>query len=128
MNSNHSDSCNSSQPLPNLHRRTHVERSARQSYLPISDSQSRDTLIKLTQVIGDTRHGRPGLLHVSKSTLYRLIRIGRFPQPLKPFPGCRSSLWRLGDVLDAIRELAGPPYADGSESRRTETAGGATCR
>jgi predicted DNA-binding transcriptional regulator AlpA len=62
-----------------------------------------ETCVKLAQIIGEA--GTPGLFPVSRSAWYSLIRQGRMPSPLKPFPGSRASFWRLGDVLEAIQQL-----------------------
>ena len=78
---------------------------ARARHSAVTTNLPADALVKLPQIIGDVGSGTPGLLPVSKSALYGLIRAGRFPQPVKPFHGCRGSFWRLGDVRSAIEKL-----------------------
>ena len=80
---------------------------ARASYAPVAAGLTPDARIKLPQIIGDPKADPPvpGVFQASRSQLYRLIAEGRFPPPIKPFPGCRSSYWRYGDVLAAIRRL-----------------------
>ncbi len=45
---------------------------------------------------------KQGLLPIRKSTLYRWIKEGRFPKPIKLGP-CVSA-WALQDVLEWVRE------------------------
>lgn len=58
-----------------------------------------DALLRLDQIIG----GATPLLGVRKTKLYDLVKIGRFPAPIKLG---RTSLWRASDVLEALRRLA----------------------
>jgi predicted DNA-binding transcriptional regulator AlpA len=79
----------------------------RASYAPIASGLTPDARIKLPQIIGDPKAEPPlpGIFQASRTQFYRLIQQGKFPAPLKPFPGCRASYWRYGDVLAAIRKL-----------------------
>ena len=79
----------------------------RLSYSAIPAGLTPDARVKLPQIIGDAKANPPlvGIFPTSKTQFYRLIRQGRFPAPLKPFPGCRASYWRYADVLEAIRRL-----------------------
>ncbi len=79
----------------------------RSSYSAIPAGLTPDARVKLPQIIGDAKASPPlvGIFPTSKTQFYRLIRQGRFPAPLKPFPGCRASYWRYGDVLAAIGRL-----------------------
>ncbi|MDA8260820.1 MAG: hypothetical protein M0Z99_35165 [Betaproteobacteria bacterium] len=82
-------------------------RRTRASYAPVASGLTPDARIKLPQIIGDPKANPPlpGIFPASRTQLYRLIQQGRFPAPLKPFPGCRASYWRYGDVLAAIRRM-----------------------
>lgn len=40
--------------------------------------------------------GRPGRLPLSPNSVWRLVRQGRFPKPLRLSPGCTA--WLLEDV------------------------------
>lgn len=82
-------------------------RRTRASYAPVASGLTPDARIKLPQIVGDPKADPPlpGIFPASRTQLYRLIQQGRFPAPLKPFPGCRASYWRYGDVLAAIRRL-----------------------
>ena len=79
----------------------------RKVYSAIPDGLTPDARVRLPQIIGDAKADPPlvGIFPTSKTQVYRLIQQGRFPAPLKPFPGCRASYWRYGDVLAAIRHL-----------------------
>ncbi|OIQ80990.1 hypothetical protein GALL_372510 [mine drainage metagenome] len=79
----------------------------RKSYAPVASGLTPDARIKLPQIIGDPKADPPlpGIFPASSTQIYRLIGQGRFPAPIKPFPGCRASYWRYGDVLAAIRRL-----------------------
>lgn len=79
----------------------------RASYAPVASGLTPDARIKLPQIIGDPKADPPlpGIFPASRSQLYRLIGQGLFPAPLKPFPGCRASYWRYGEVLAAIRRM-----------------------
>jgi predicted DNA-binding transcriptional regulator AlpA len=46
------------------------------------------------------------LLAVSLSTLYRLVRAGKFPAPITLPIVQRTERWRLSDVNEGIRRLA----------------------
>lgn len=37
---------------------------------------------------------------VSRSTIWRMVRLGRLPAPRKPSP--RIALWRVGELRDAL--------------------------
>ena len=82
-------------------------RRVRASFSPITAGLTPDARVKLPQIIGDPKADPPlpGIFPASSTQIYRLIGQGRFPAPIKPFPGCRASYWRYGDVLAAIRRL-----------------------
>ena len=83
------------------------KRARPQVYPAITAGMTPDARVKLPQIIGDATTSPPtaGLFPISKSQFYSLIRRGEMPAPSKPFPGCRDSYWRLGDVLEAIQRL-----------------------
>ena len=80
-----------------MHHRASQHAAATQSLSP-------SALLRLRQIIGDPRHGVPGLLPVGKTQLYALIKRGEFPSPTKVGA---SSFWKHRDVLDAIAKLSG---------------------
>ena len=53
-----------------------------------------DALLRRKQLTGEP--GKPGLLGISKASLYRLLADGKFPDPVRPLPGVVA--WRAGDV------------------------------
>ena len=46
------------------------------------------------------------LTHYSKSSIYRLIHLGEFPEPVRISP--RHVVWRLEDVMRWMSEKEGP--------------------
>ena len=68
----------------------------------VSENNSLDPLLRLTDIIGDRSANPPtkGLIPVSKSTIYRLVAAGRFPAPIKPSPSI--SLWSNDAVKLAL--------------------------
>lgn len=62
--------------------------------------------VRLKTIIGDRKRGIPGVLPVSKATLYQMVKDGRWPAPDKRF-GARISVWNVAD----IRPLLDPETA-----------------
>ena len=58
-----------------------------------------DALIRVSQLT--SKPGKPGLLGVSRASLYRLLEAGKFPKPIRPLPGVVA--WRAGDVRNWLR-------------------------
>ena len=58
-----------------------------------------DALLRVSQLT--SKPGKPGLLGVSRSSLYRLLDAGKFPKPVRPLDGVVA--WRAGDVRQWIR-------------------------
>ena len=58
--------------------------------------------LRLHHIIGDAEASPPvpALVPVSKSTIYRWIRDGVFPAPVKPTSA--TSLWRAAQVLETL--------------------------
>ncbi|MFP7571756.1 helix-turn-helix transcriptional regulator [Marivita sp. S2033] len=71
---------------------------------PQKDAQdtrpSKDVLLRLSQIIGDD-----GLLPVSRSTLYNLVKSGEIPKPVKLGP--RISCWWKSDILAYVTSMEG---------------------
>ena len=63
------------------------------------ETLSDDALIRVSQLTG--KPGKPGLLGVSRSSLYRLLEAGKFPKPVRPMDGVVA--WRCGDVRQWLR-------------------------
>ena len=58
-----------------------------------------DALLRVSQLTG--KPGKPGLLGVSRSSLYRLLEAGKFPKPVRPMDGVVA--WKAGDVRQWLR-------------------------
>lgn len=57
------------------------------------------------QLLGDTRDPNgPKLLPISRATLWRMVREGRFPSPHKLGPN--TTAWLCGDVRRYLRNLS----------------------
>ncbi len=57
-------------------------------------------MLRIQQILGTPQ--TPGMLNIGRSFFYELIQQGKFPKPTKLG---HISLWRAGDVLEAIRRL-----------------------
>ena len=56
-----------------------------------------ESLVRISDLVRDPkRPGKPSLLPFSKSSLERLVRAEKFPQPTRLGPRC--TCWKLGDV------------------------------
>ena len=61
------------------------------------------TFLRQSQIIGSKRCGIAPLIPIGKTTLWKYIKEGRFPKPLKLGPRC--SVWKAEDVIDWINDL-----------------------
>lgn len=52
---------------------------------------------RAADLCGSYTTGRAGLLPISPSTFWRLVRNGKFPQPVKLGPN--TTAWRASDVM-----------------------------
>jgi len=57
-------------------------------------------MLRIQQILGTPQ--TPALLNIGRSHFYELIQRGKFPKPTKLG---HISLWRAGDVLEAIHRL-----------------------
>ncbi|MCG9027354.1 AlpA family phage regulatory protein [Laribacter hongkongensis] len=60
--------------------------------------------VRQSTLVGDRRTGTPGILPFSASTLWRRVRNGTFPAPVKL--SCRVTAWKVESVR-AFIESAG---------------------
>ena len=60
---------------------------------------SNDRFLRVRDVIGDKN--RPGIIPLSRSAWYELVRTGRAPAPVKIG---RASLWRESDIQRFIAQ------------------------
>ncbi|MBF0547548.1 MAG: AlpA family phage regulatory protein [Candidatus Riflebacteria bacterium] len=56
--------------------------------------------LRLSQILGDSRRGIPGLIPVGKSTWWSGVKNGRFPKPLKLSEGI--TVWRVEEIRALI--------------------------
>ncbi len=57
-------------------------------------------LLRLAQIIGDTKRGIPAVIPVSKSTWWAGVKEGKFPKPVKLGP--RTTAWKVADIRALI--------------------------
>jgi prophage regulatory protein len=57
-------------------------------------------LLRLWQIVGDTKKNQPPLIPISRSSWWMGVKIGRFPQPVKLGP--RTTCWRAEDIYALI--------------------------
>jgi hypothetical protein len=57
--------------------------------------------IRQSHLIGDRKTGQPGIIPFSPATLWRKVKIGKFPAPVKLSE--RITAWRVGDVRDYLK-------------------------
>lgn len=60
--------------------------------------------LRLPQIIGNKKSTPPivPLIPVSKSTWWKGIQEGRFPQPIRGLLGPRITVWRVEDIRELI--------------------------
>ena len=67
------------------------------------------------QLIGDNRNpDSPRLLPISRATLWRMVREGRFPAPYKLGPN--TTVWKCGEVRRYLRDRVGQELSSKSYS------------
>lgn len=59
------------------------------------------SLIRLKHIIGNNKSNIPSLISASHETIYKWIREGKFPKPIKIG---KMSFWRLEEVLTFIEK------------------------
>ena len=71
-----------------------------QARLPVPGS-----FLRQSQILGNKKRGIEPLITIGKTTLWKLVKEGRFPKPLKVGPRC--SMWRAEDVIAWIDRIGG---------------------
>lgn len=66
--------------------------------------------LRLPQIVGDPKSGRPPLIPVSRSTWWAGVATGRFPAPVKLGP--RITAWRVEDIQALIADAGREPPAE----------------
>lgn len=60
--------------------------------------------LRLKQIVGDKKTGIPAVIPVSKSTWWKGVAEGRYPQPVKLSERCTA--WRVSDIMALIEKEA----------------------
>jgi prophage regulatory protein len=63
-----------------------------------------DRLIRLKEIVGNSKAGIKGLLPISAASYWAGVKSGRYPQPVRLGP--KITAWRLSDVLALVHEGA----------------------
>lgn len=58
--------------------------------------------LRLPQIVGDAQRNIPAIIPVGKSTWWSGVKSGRFPKAFKLGP--RTTVWRVADVMELLRE------------------------
>ena len=67
------------------------------------------------QLVGDNRDpSSPRLLPISRATLWRMVREGRFPAPYKLGPN--TTVWKCGEVRRYLHDRVGQALSGQSRS------------
>ena len=66
-----------------------------------------DRLLRIEDIIGDPESGKEPLIPVKRSTWWKGVRDGVFPQPLKILP--QITVWKAEDILEYIQSV---PYQE----------------
>lgn len=64
-------------------------------------AQISDSLLRLSDIIGNRAEGIPAIIPVSAATWWRGVRDGRFPQPVRIG---KITAWRSSDINAVIRK------------------------
>ena len=62
-----------------------------------------ERLVRLKQIIGDENSGIKPMIGISKSTVWRYVKNGTFPQPVRM--GGRVTCWKESEILTYINSL-----------------------
>lgn len=84
----------------------------------VNDSLSDSAMVRVSQLV--SKNGKPGLLGISKASLYRMLAAGEFPAPVRPLPGVVA--WRAGDVRAWLQSHAEAPAPAWSGTSTTNGA------
>jgi predicted DNA-binding transcriptional regulator AlpA len=69
----------------------------------MNSNQPQETLLRLTQIIGDPATGITPIIPVKKTAWWAGIKTGRYPQPVKI--GARAVAWKRSDIDRLIASL-----------------------
>lgn len=58
--------------------------------------------LRLADIVGSARLGKPAIIPVSKSTWWNGVKAGRYPKPVKLSERCTA--WRVEDIRALIEQ------------------------
>lgn len=68
-----------------------------------NEGQQQERYIRLKEIIGDQKTGQAGIVQISRSHLWELVRTGKFPKPSKLSAKC--TVWRLSSVMQFLENM-----------------------
>jgi prophage regulatory protein len=68
-----------------------------------SNAEQQDRYIRLKEIIGDRKTGQQGIVQISRSHLWDLVKAGKFPKPFKLSAKC--TVWRLSEVMRFLESI-----------------------
>lgn len=60
--------------------------------------------IRLKELIGNRKAGEIGIVQISRSHLFDLVKAGRFPKPIKLSEKC--TVWKLSEIMQFLDSIA----------------------
>lgn len=83
----------------------------------LNETLNDEALLRGSQLTN--KAGKPGLLGISKASLYRLLAAGKFPEPVRPLPGVVA--WRAGDVRAWLQSHKPEPAPSWASTTRKQS-------
>jgi hypothetical protein len=65
------------------------------------DSLPATGYVRIRQLVGDPATGRPGLIPISRASIWRLVKAGKFPAPIKLSD--KITVWRVEDIREWMK-------------------------
>ena len=66
-------------------------------------TQTTNSFLRLSQILGDSRRNLSPIIPISKSSWWAGVKSGKYPQPVKLGP--RTTAWRASDIQAVIDQI-----------------------
>lgn len=60
-------------------------------------TEQQDRYVRLKEIVGDRKAGVRGIVPISPAHVWALVKIGKFPKPIKLSEKC--TVWKLSEIL-----------------------------
>ena len=60
--------------------------------------------LRASQIIGNSKRGIPAIIPISRTSWWKGVKSGRFPQPIQLGP--KTVVWRVEDIRKLIEQAA----------------------